>query len=758
MITLVPRLRTIVPAAALLLVLAGCGGKPEPVVRDFDPDSVPDAFLHPVGALMWPGATRAFQVTSDGDLTNGVWILRVRPSCDSTSAASPRRIAAEDRWMPVLRWSRASGPVHWTFEAVASPSPRPGLFADRGVPAAWLARRMAGYERQKLEAALANMPESRMDRLLLRVRRPSEVSDFDRAGLLVSLELRVVNPGPSARHARVQLELGLVGSNAPFVVSDAGAIDSSAVRWARAGRSEAAVAWSDVATSDSVARAAFDLAPGEERRLRVVLTAYPMRGAELDSWSRTAHAARVAGTRAYWSHEVERGAGFDLGDPELENAVRAARVVLLSLRERRGDAWAPIGGPFHYRDVWLRDGARALQALALSGYVSEARAMAPTFLSFQWPHGPFLSQTGQLDGTGQALWAFDQVWLRPTPGAGVARYAEAARRAWCWFERQRASTRAGDLPGMLPRTNPHDGELVDAQLVGNDAWAIAGYRATARLLRAAGRRTEADAVERTRVAYQNAFDAALSARGERSIPPSWQGGGLDWGNLAVAYPCLAVPAGEPMAAATARDYWRRAGFPLGFYASDTLLHGYVGADLGTWALLAGDRTDAERVLVALLEWRNAAGGAGETFARGTHDFGLNFPPHPTAAAAFLTLVRNAVIYDEDDTLRLTLGARSRWWQGAHVRRAPSRWGMLDLEFERRGGLATWRWTPVPVWTALTLPPGTGVRGALLPPLLAGPRRDVVLCPPHTSFATLPLDEASPPAERTALGGSTDREP
>ena len=33
--------------------------------------------------------------------------------------------------------------------------------------------------------------------------------------------------------------------------------------------------------------------------------------------------------------------------------------------------------------------------------------MAPTFLEFQWPHGPFISQAAQLDGTGQALWVFD---------------------------------------------------------------------------------------------------------------------------------------------------------------------------------------------------------------------------------------------------------------------------------------------------------------------------------------------------------------
>jgi hypothetical protein len=346
--------------------------------------------------------------------------------------------------------------------------------------------------------------------------------------------------------------------------------------------------------------------------------------------------------------------------------------------------------------------------------------------------------------------------LRPAPDPDVGRYAAAAWRAWRWLERQRAArpgAPADDVAGMLPRTNPHDAELVNAQLVGNDAWAIAGYRAAARLLRAAGRNADADTVSRSCSAYRRIFETALGSRGGRDIPPSWQGTGLDWGNLAVSYPCLAMPAGDPRVRATARDYWKRSRFPLGFYASDSLLHGYVGADLGTWALLAGDRADADGVLQALLQWRNAEGGGGETFARETRDFGLNFPPHPTAAAALLTLTRNAVVYDEDDTLRLTLGARETWWRGAHVSRAPTRWGLMRLEFARSGDVATWRWRPVPVWTALTLPPGTRVRGTLAPPLRLGTRPDVVLCPPRQTQATVAIEETASPAAPAAWAGS-----
>src|SRR5262249_6598785 len=71
----------------LLGLLAGCGRERARDSLAFDPDSVADAFLQPTGALMWPGATRAFQVTSVGDLTTGAWAFRMRPVCEGEAAA-----------------------------------------------------------------------------------------------------------------------------------------------------------------------------------------------------------------------------------------------------------------------------------------------------------------------------------------------------------------------------------------------------------------------------------------------------------------------------------------------------------------------------------------------------------------------------------------------------------------------------------------------------------------------------------------------
>jgi hypothetical protein len=199
-----------------------------------------------------------------------------------------------------------------------------------------------------------------------------------------------------------------------------------------------------------------------------------------------------------------------------------------------------------------------------------------------------------------------------------------------------------------------------------------------------------------------------------------------------------LDANDSRLATLADRYWAPVGGPgLGYYRNPDSLHTYVAADLGTVAMLSGDRAAADRILDAMLRWRSASGGAAECFRESTRDFGLNFPPHTTAAAALLTLVRNALVFDDTDTLALGLGARARWWAGTTVRSAPTRWGLLHVDFARSGDVATWRWSAVPVWTLLALPPGTRA-ASIEAPLHAGPRPGTVMAPPGTSEARVEL--------------------
>ncbi len=682
-------LATIILACAL--AAAGCGERvPSGAGRPFDPDSLPEAYARSTAALMWPAATRAWQITPEGDLYDGEWLVRLVPSAGPDTAGPPRAIAFEERWLPVAHWRRGSGPVRWDFEAVALPE-----------------------------------------------RAPRD------SGLIASVQVRATNEGRAPAGARLEVRIGPPDSPA-FVAFDAPDAPARPPRLGGAGSRDTVEGW----CADLAGRSALEwtLAPGATRTVRLVLPTYAGVEKELARWARVPHERRCEAARRHWRAEVSRGATFALGDPEVEAALRAAEVTLLCLRERRGPAWVPIGNPFQYRDVWLRDGARAIRALAVLGYTREARELCTGFEGLQWPQGAFLSQRGQLDGTGQALWAFEQAQLRPAPADSVGRYARLAERAWRWIEWQRDLGRSAgwEYGAMLPYGDPRDGELVRAQLVGNDAWALAGYRATARLMRADGRPAQAAEVESTRARYLADFEQALARTGRRDVPPAWQGVGRDWGNLAVVHPCGVLPAHDPRVVALARRVWAwSGGAGLVSYGSPDSAQYYVGADLGSWALLAGAPESADSVLSAMLRWRSASGAGAEFFSRRSRDFGQNLPPHATSAAALASLVRDALLLDDDDTLRVTLGARERWWRGGKVERAPTRWGALSLEFRRLADAAEWRWSPVPVWTSLTLPPRTRLRGAPPAPLVADRAGRSVLAPPGTREARVALEPAGP---------------
>jgi hypothetical protein len=701
-------------------------------------DGPVDAYHGSVAALMWPGATRAFQVTSAGELFNGAWFVRIEPSSEGALADPPERIACEGGWCPVVHWTRTDGGLRWDFEAVAFPEDEPAPWSARGEFARLATAREREADGAVEAASFAGVPQQRLARLLLGVRHPLERSPIDRRNLFVSLLVTVRNTGSNVAEARLAMRCEPPGSDPPYLDSDPDVRTPWGHCWRGREATDSLLGFSGLSQGEVSGRQSsqrWRLAPGERATLHAILPVYPTPGRTLASIERVPHARRAQRAREYWQRETARGAAFEIPDSALCDAIRAARVVLLSCRERRDLDWVPIGGPFHYRDIWIRDGARVAEALAVSGYTRESREFAHAFLRFQTANGSFVSQKGQLDGTGQALWAFEQTLLRPAPAPRLHEYAAAAERAWQSLQMQRGLSRGqGVVAGMLPETNPYDGELVRAQLVGNDAWALVGYRATQRLLAADGAADAADRVDRSRLEYLDAFRRAAESSGRADLPPSWQGVGLDWGNLNAGYPCEVLEPSDTRLEALARRYWKPVSGPgLGYYRNPDTLHTYVAADLGTVALRAGDRIAADRILDAMLRWRTPSGGAAECFTASTRDFGRNFPPHATAAAALVSLVRNALVFDDGERLELALGARASWWTGTVVRDAPTRWGRIDLHIARDRDAVAWNWTAVPVWTVLTLPPRTRP-ASIDAPLRAGPRPDQVLAPPGATRA------------------------
>jgi hypothetical protein len=676
-----PRTLAWVLALAALLP-AGCsapGGVPASGVA-----MLPEHYRHSVAALGWPGARRAFQAGHGSVVSTGecslAWSL---PSAGDSVVVSP--VWFERDGVPVAHWSMTDAHERVDFEAAAAPLRALGdtsLVLSVRATATWLAREPG---RLMLEARLSTQPAG-----------PHAVP-WDAPAESVHVE------------AWRDREAVRDGHTVALVVGDAvrDAAGPTAARPARtAGDGPGAL----------IARCTARLARGERRHWDFLVPLYPV-PAGGSALARVSHEHVAAAARRFWRGQLAAAATFEIPDTLVNLAWRASLVTLIACQERDSGLWVPIGSPFQYRDVWLRDGARVVRALSVAGLAGMAREDAQTLARFQLPAGAFISQRGQLDGTGQALWAFEQAATLP-PSANAARaFLPAARAGLDWIRRQRLSTARLGLPwgGLLPHADPRDGELVRGALVGDDAWAIAGCRAVAALAHTAGDDTLARDATTEAEDYRTVFLRTLARSRHPDVPPSWPGAGRDWGNAAVGYPTRVLAADDPRLAALAKRM-RAPGTPTGLvcYGSADSLHTYLGADLAQWSLLADRPQESRAWLAGVLAHSSSTLGQAEIVAR-DGGFGANLPPHATAAATLVDLMRNMLVGDTRDTLELAAGAPLEWWAGARLERAPTRFGVTSVRLDRpAAGMLRARIEPLSVPVRVRVPDGLRAVTAVSP--------------------------------------------
>jgi len=402
-------------------------------------------------------------------------------------------------------------------------------------------------------------------------------------------------------------------------------------------------------------------------------------------------------TTDFWESLLGRGAKLDVPEEKVLQSYLASLVYQFIGRDK-GELHAGEG---FYDEMYLRDGAYQAVSLAQAGYLDEARRSLEFFPARQMENGQFLSQAGQLDANGYAVWALVEYGLISGDTAWLEKQYPRIARAVDFLRAARRTEKDPASPffGLLPRA-PADGENLwegKDHIVGYDWWNLRAVQSAAEAAEALKKPDDAAAYDREFEDYRAAILRAVDRTGLPFIPPSYEKEGTHWGNLEAVFPTLLIdPLDRRLTATldTVRDsFGRGEGANPGFIEGiiqwtprTQAIHPYLSLFVTNSHLVRGEQDKAVDGLYAFLLHSTSTQGFPEGVYYRKREAWSDTIPHLWAAALYVTTLRDMLVREEGRDLHLLSAVPPAWLEPGKtvsLADAPTRFGKISLRVEAR---------------------------------------------------------------------------
>lgn len=353
-------------------------------------------------------------------------------------------------------------------------------------------------------------------------------------------------------------------------------------------------------------------------------------------------------------------------------------------------------GPYTYKRFWFRDAAFILDALVCAGMEGRAERTLDLFPSKQNLSGYYLSQEGEWDSNGEALWIIRR-WCEATGRKPKPEWQSSIAKGGEWIIRKRMKkvprTDAERMvEGLLPagfsaeHLGPNDYYYWD------DFWGVSGLESAAALLEMAGDGRHARQIERFRdeaAAFRAAIDRSITAAQQskgtgRAVPASpyrrMDSGSI--GNVAASYPLALWSPEDPRMSATLEFLLERCLYKGGFFQDmiHSGINAYLTLHMAQVLLRAGDM----RCLQLIRDTAALASPTGQwPEAIHPHTLGgcMGDGQHVWAAAEWVLMIRNLFVREEGRTLILASGISPEWLKSGQEPAfgpGPTRFGRVSV--------------------------------------------------------------------------------
>lgn len=352
-----------------------------------------------------------------------------------------------------------------------------------------------------------------------------------------------------------------------------------------------------------------------------------------------------------------------------------------------------FAGPFTYKRFWFRDATFMMNALLCAGLGERVQRGFDHFWPRQTKSGHFLSQEGEWDSNGQALWImhrYCELTGRPTPRA----WKHPIRRAVSWIRSKRLGRLAGSPhAGLLPpgfsaeHLGPSDYYYWD------NFWGVAGLRSAAAMMKDLGDADAAAEIEAEASRYfadiEKSLAHAAAALNRPGMPASpyrrLDSGAI--GSLAAGYPLQLFAPDDPRLVDTARYLFEQCFVSGGFFLDviHSGINAYLTLHIAQVLLRAGDPKALE-IMAAVADLASPTGQWPEAIHPATRGGCMGDGHHAWAAAEWSMMIRNLFVREDGDGLILSSGIPAKWLmqpETLSIASAPTPFGDITIEIRPR---------------------------------------------------------------------------
>jgi len=351
---------------------------------------------------------------------------------------------------------------------------------------------------------------------------------------------------------------------------------------------------------------------------------------------------------------------------------------------------------FQYNAFWIRDSSFYSKMYASFNRPDISRRLLLHFLTKQDKDGNFCSQSGQLDGWGQSLWAFGE-YLKLTGDEAFAKIIfNPMMRAIKYLQKIINK----DKWGIMPPRFAADNEMISGRYTGHNLWAWCGLNSAIWVADFLNKTNEKMKISKLKEQFLGRFLPIFNKICEHHhnrVPPGLDTDiGEDWSNLLLLYPQKLLELDDPKIKTTLDDY-RKNKMPEGIAMWMIFLHHYITERIAQQNLILDNQELVLRDLYSMLSHTGACHGGFEHNIKpwGNRHYLIpirvlflkmdyfNYPQHGWFAVAYNLLLRNMLIREEDNDLHLLSAIAPEWINGnISIKNANTYFGVCNLKLTK----------------------------------------------------------------------------